>query len=192
MVEDITGSVPEEIIEYVTQLSLREINKHRNDSGFVSVTDFDLVRVLSIDTLKEHMERPHSFFNCSRDELNKINLRSQMNVAPMIGFLQKSNPDSNVTQSGDFLYSDNNGYMGWHTNADAAYERVYFTYSETGDSYFNYYDYETDSIVRTKDNKGVTVRKFNVKLDENRFLWHCVESHCFRTSFGFRVIKKYV
>lgn len=186
--EDITNCFNSELLDYIENLSISYIAK---DNKFdFSYTDDEFNRLLSKEVLFECMKSPTLYFNCR--EQNKCNLNSAVKVSPLVKGLLEMYPDYNISQSGDFLYNNNNGLMGWHTNADALYERVYFTYSETGDSFFRYYDYETDSIVTSYDNKGVTVRRFNVNLGEGKYLWHCVGSKCYRTSFGFRMVKKYV
>ena len=91
-----------------------------------------------------------------------------------------------VFVSGQFYYPPT-GYMGWHTNAGAPCERFYITWaSEDKKSFFRYYDYEKDEIITDYDDKGITVRQFNIP-DRWPHLWHCVGSECDRLSIGFRV-----
>ncbi len=89
--------------------------------------------------------------------------------------------------SGNFYYPPT-GFMGWHTNCGDPCERFYITWaSEDKKSFFRYYDYEKDEIITDYDNKGITVRQFNIP-DRAPHLWHCVGSECDRLSIGFRVI----
>ena len=91
-----------------------------------------------------------------------------------------------VQPSGQFYYPPT-GYMGWHTNCRAPGERFYITWaSEDKKSFFRYYDYEKDEIITDYDDKGITVRQFNIP-DRAPHLWHCVGSECDRISIGFRV-----
>jgi len=91
-----------------------------------------------------------------------------------------------VFVSGQFYYPPT-GYMGWHTNAGAPCERFYITWaSEDKKSFFRYYDYEKDEIITDYDDKGITIRQFNIP-DRAPHLWHCVGSECDRLSIGFRV-----
>ena len=91
-----------------------------------------------------------------------------------------------VFVSGQFYYPPT-GYMGWHTNAASPCERFYITWaSEDKKSFFRYYDYENDEIITDYDDKGITVRQFNIP-DRAPHLWHCVGSECDRLSIGFRV-----
>ena len=91
-----------------------------------------------------------------------------------------------VVVSGQFYYPPT-GFMGWHTNCDAPCERFYITWaSEDKKSFFRYYDYEKDEIITDYDDKGLTVRQFNIP-DRPPHLWHCVGSECDRLSIGFRV-----
>ena len=91
-----------------------------------------------------------------------------------------------VQARGQFYYPPT-GYMGWHTNCEAPGERFYITWaSEDKKSFFRYYDYENDEIITDYDDKGITVRQFNIP-DRAPHLWHCVGSECDRLSIGFRV-----
>ena len=88
--------------------------------------------------------------------------------------------------SGNFYYPPT-GYMGWHTNCGDPCERFYITWaSEDKKSFFRYYDYENDEIITDYDDKGITIRQFNIP-DRAPHLWHCVGSECDRLSIGFRV-----
>ena len=88
--------------------------------------------------------------------------------------------------SGNFYYPPT-GYMGWHTNCADPCERFYITWaSEDKKSFFRYYDYENDQIITDYDDKGITIRQFNIP-DRAPHLWHCVGSECDRLSIGFRV-----
>ena len=91
-----------------------------------------------------------------------------------------------VRLSGNFYYPPT-GYMGWHTNCGFPCERFYITWaSEDKKSFFRYYDYEKDEIITDYDDKGITIRQFNIP-DRAPHLWHCVGSECDRLSIGFRV-----
>ena len=93
---------------------------------------------------------------------------------------------------GEFLYPPQ-GYMGWHTNADAPGTRIYLTYSPVADvSYFKYVD-RTDpgnpQVVTSLDRQGWTIRQFHVSENPSNFLWHCVDANgAPRISYGMRFI----
>jgi len=91
-----------------------------------------------------------------------------------------------IIHSNHLLYPKT-GWMGWHTNYEYPCDRIYITYAtEDKKSFFRYYDYEKDKIITDYDNKGITVRRFNIPSSEPYF-WHCVGSDCDRISFGFRL-----
>ena len=52
-------------------------------------------------------------------------------------------------------------------------------------SFFRYL--ENGEIITCYDNKGITIREFNIPRPPN-FFWHCVGSKCNRYSFGFKII----
>ena len=77
-------------------------------------------------------------------------------------------------------------YMGWHTNYESPGARIYVIWSTGNESsFFRYYDREKDEIITDYDDKGLTIREFNVTHSDP--LWHCVgciKEH--RLSMGFR------
>lgn len=95
----------------------------------------------------------------------------------------KSFPGKCVNPSGHWYYPPD-GYMGWHTNSDAPFERVYLVYSDTGDSWFMYYD--ENGFTCHKDDPGWNVYQFTTPKDP--LFWHAVMSHCNRFSFGFKIV----
>ena len=64
-------------------------------------------------------------------------------------------------------------YMGWHTNNKTPGTRIYAIWS-TGDktSFFRYYDKDKDEVITCYDDKGLTIRQFDVSVEKP--LWHCV------------------
>ena len=89
------------------------------------------------------------------------------------------------------LYYPPKGFMGWHTNASSACDRIYIVYSSTGDSFFRYYNEETKEIVTDYDSPGLSWRKFTITNEPPHF-WHCVGSNCDRISLGFRLDQREV
>ena len=92
-------------------------------------------------------------------------------------------PNGIIKTSG-FFYYPKTGYMGWHTNYNTPFDRLYVTYS-TGVSFFRYYDGE--KVVTDYDDCGFTIREFKIRAQKPYF-WHCVGSNCDRFSFGFQLM----
>jgi len=116
----------------------------------------------------------------------EISGRRFINDVAKIRLMLKDKYKGEVVVSGQFYYPPT-GYMGWHTNCGDPCERFYITWaSEDKKSFFRYYDYENDEIITDYDDKGITVRQFNIP-DRAPHLWHCVGSECDRLSIGFRV-----
>ena len=115
---------------------------------------------------------------------NMINF-SGLNISQkMQPIIQKYFKDKVVRPTGFFHYPDT-GYMGWHTNSNNACKRLYITYvEEAGKSFFRYL--KDDKVITDYDDKGFTVRMFDVAAQEPYF-WHCVGSEIDRLSFGFSV-----
>ena len=105
---------------------------------------------------------------------------------PIINTIRELFPDNQIINTGHFLYPKN-GFMGWHTNSNEPYYRVYLTYTEEGNkSFFRYMDWDTKKIITSWDQKGLTIRKF--KTYEECPLWHCVGSETNRLSLGYELV----
>jgi len=92
----------------------------------------------------------------------------------------------NVFMSGSIIYPPT-GYMGWHTNYKNPGRRLYITYaSEDKKSFFRYKDPKTKEIITDYDDKGITIRQFDI-MGKPPYFWHCVGSDCTRVSFGYRI-----
>lgn len=105
----------------------------------------------------------------------------------IVEILKNEYPNNLVKKSGGFWYKPDY-YMGWHTNNRRKGTRLYFTYTnENGKSFFRYRDNNTGNIITTYDQKGWTVRMFDISNEPNDFYWHSVYSRCNRFSFGFNI-----
>ena len=56
------------------------------------------------------------------------------------------------------------GFVGWHTNYDANAYQVLFTWSETGEGFFEYYDKQKDKIIKIDDVPGWQCRHYYLSL----------------------------
>jgi len=94
-----------------------------------------------------------------------------------------------ISQSGNFIYPANAGYMGWHTNwvPSESPVRIYAVYVPIGGrSFFRYVNEEGD-MVTDWDEQGWNIRAFQCGGDHRR-LWHCVYSDgTMRFSCGYSV-----
>jgi hypothetical protein len=82
------------------------------------------------------------------------------------------------------------GFVGWHTNYDANAYQVLFTWSETGDGYFQYYDKKTDQIVRIQDVAGWQCRHyyFGAREEEDLHCWHSAYAGCQRITLAYKFV----
>lgn len=78
------------------------------------------------------------------------------------------------------------GYIEWHNNANAAAHNLIFTYSETGDGQFVYYDRKTKQNVVLKDKKGWSLKAgyFGDYLSD-KLVYHCAETDCWRMTISY-------
>jgi len=82
------------------------------------------------------------------------------------------------------------GFVGWHTNYDANAYQVLFTWSETGDGFFEYYDKKTDKIVRIQDVAGWQCRHyyFGAREEEDLHCWHAAYAGCQRITLAYKFV----
>lgn len=90
------------------------------------------------------------------------------------------------------MYYPENGFMGWHHNANAPGYNILLSYSEDGDGYFRYRDPITHEIVTMQDSKGWTIKvgyygSFN---ETDKIYWHCARTRKPRLTLGFIVPDK--
>ena len=105
-------------------------------------------------------------------------------MAEIEWLVQSAFPKKRVQLSGDFYYPPT-GFMGWHTNNDQPYDRVYINYASADKkSFFRYL--KDGEVITDYDDKGITIREFDIPKPPDYF-WHCVGSECDRYTFGFRI-----
>ena len=77
-----------------------------------------------------------------------------------------------------------NGYMSWHTNADASGYNVLLTWSENGNGFFRYQDPITKEIVTMQDKPGwnCKVGYFGKHTETDKLVWHCCSTDELRIS----------
>lgn len=79
------------------------------------------------------------------------------------------------------------GFIGWHNNANASAYNMIFTWSETGEGDFTYYDKENKKLVQMKDDKGWSCKMgyFSHWDDPEPVTWHCAKTDCWRMTVSF-------
>ena len=106
-------------------------------------------------------------------------------IPKLLPIIKNLFPDKNVIRSGGFYYPPG-GFMGWHTNCKSPDLRLYIAYaSHANKSFFRYLN-EEEEIVDDYDDKGITIRLFDIPKEPPHF-WHCIGSDCDRYSAGFKI-----
>jgi hypothetical protein len=79
------------------------------------------------------------------------------------------------------------GFIDWHNNANASAYNVVFTWSETGDGWFKWYDIENDKIITMKDKKGWSckVGYFASYSNDVPVTYHCAYTDCWRMTLSY-------
>jgi hypothetical protein len=89
-------------------------------------------------------------------------------------------------QNALLCYYPDDGYIGWHDNRDAPGYTILFNWSEGGDGFYRYRDYETGKVHTFKDKPGWTCKTgWYGPGDESTF--HCAMTNEPRWSIAFYV-----
>ena len=163
------------------------IPKIKTQGKFVSVNNTG--RDWKYNISEEYLNKCKKLFEINKESVYPVNeyllgFKENLISNNLLSIIQEIYFDKKVTISGHFYYP-NKGYMGWHTNWNQPNKRLYITYaSEDKISFFRYF--KNGEIVTCYDNKGITIREFDIPEPPNYF-WHCVGSECDRYSFGFKI-----
>jgi hypothetical protein len=79
------------------------------------------------------------------------------------------------------------GWIAWHNNANAPGYNVLFTWSETGDGWFDYWDLEKKERVRIPDVPGWQCKMgyFGSYEQTDRICWHAASTDCLRITAAY-------
>jgi hypothetical protein len=79
------------------------------------------------------------------------------------------------------------GWISWHNNANASGYNVLFSWSETGDGWFDYWDMEKKERVRVPDVKGWQCKMgyFGSYDQPERVCWHAASTDCLRITCAY-------
>lgn len=89
-----------------------------------------------------------------------------------------------------YNYYPPGGFVGWHTNWNAAAYQILFTWSETGNGYFRYYDLKEKKIVTEQDKPGWQCRwyYFGRLREREHHCWHAAYAGCDRITLAFKIV----
>ena len=79
------------------------------------------------------------------------------------------------------------GYISWHNNANAPAYNLIFSWSETGDGYFQYVDPVSKEIVKMQDHAGWQCKAayFGHYDEPERLFYHSASTDCWRCTVSF-------
>lgn len=79
------------------------------------------------------------------------------------------------------------GFIAWHTNENAAAFNLLFTWSETGDGYFEWVDPVTKDHFRMKDKVGWTCKAgyFGSSEEKDKIIYHCASTDSRRITLSY-------
>jgi hypothetical protein len=86
------------------------------------------------------------------------------------------------------MYYPPEGFIGWHHNGNASGYNILFSYSTDGKGYFEYFDVETQEIVRIQDKIGWNVKAGyypSERKEPKRVYWHAASTDSPRLSVAF-------
>lgn len=89
-----------------------------------------------------------------------------------------------------FNYYPPGGFVGWHTNWNANAYQILFTWSETGEGYFKYWDNKENKVVIIPDVAGWQCRwyYFGHKDEPEHHCWHSAYTECDRITLAYKVL----
>jgi hypothetical protein len=79
------------------------------------------------------------------------------------------------------------GYIAWHNNANAAAWNLIFTWSETGEGYFKYWDIEKKEVVYMQDKPGWSLKAgyFGHYGEPEKLMYHAAKTKCWRHTISY-------
>lgn len=79
------------------------------------------------------------------------------------------------------------GFISWHNNANASGYNILFTWSETGDGWFEYWDQEKQERVRINDVPGWQCKMgyFGPYFKPETLCYHTASTNCWRISVAY-------
>lgn len=138
-----------------------------------AVTDGE--KYLSKEYLFKHMNNPdhrgfpveHCSFPMEEGVLDDP-IIEEVYMFSRVDFISDLGANANAV----FLYYPPGGFVGWHTNQNNSGYQFIFSYSETGDGYFQHYDLETKEIIVTKDQPGWRCHYHHFGKLPDEHCWH--------------------
>ena len=94
-------------------------------------------------------------------------------------FLREIQTVFNLKRNALFSVYPPGGFISWHNNANASAYNFIFTYSETGDGYWEHWDTKEKKVTRIQDVKGWQCKAgyFGAYEDpEERLVYHCAQN----------------
>ena len=89
-------------------------------------------------------------------------------------------------------------YLGWHHNStNSNLYDILFTFNETGNGYFKYFDTLTKKIIKIKDKQGWSFKAGCFPKNLDKAMWHCAYSNSLRitvarVTFEEKKFKEYI
>ena len=80
------------------------------------------------------------------------------------------------------------GFISWHNNANASSYNLIFSWSETGDGYFQYVDGDTGETVKLQDKKGWQCKSGyfgHYGEHQSKLCYHSAKTDCWRMTVSF-------
>lgn len=162
--------------EYLNKMLEKDSN--RQCSGFPEVTH----GTSAVNReLKEYKESIGFQYNIS-EELYNANVEKISKLCKYLG----------ARNNAVLMYYPENGYMGWHHNANASGYNILLSYSSDGEGFFRYRDPITKEIVTMPDKKGWTIKVgyYGGWGEDDKIYWHCARTKNPRITIGFIIPDK--
>lgn len=159
---------------------------HQKDWSYTEIpagARYEGEKYLQPNYLEMHMaDTEHEGFPVEYYSTPMENLSSKCDHLKKIREYVKTDFVTELGANSDSLFSfySPGGFVGWHTNQNNSGHQFLFTWSETGDGYFQYYDKQKQEIVRIDDVPGWQCRHYHFGREEQDHCWHSAYTNCNR------------
>lgn len=143
-----------------------------------------------LDNWESHSGFPEEHF------AQPLSTKAKIDPDKFLGLHKKGKVDFTseigASHSALFNYYAPGGFVGWHTNWNANCYQILFTWSETGDGYFKYYDKAKKEVVTIQDVPGWQCRHyyFGRKDEPDHHCWHSAYAGCDRITLAYKFVNE--
>lgn len=154
------------------------------DEKNCALSEKNLKKIMSLNTIHEGLPNRHPRYCNSKKDSHIIDDEINKHNCDLTEYMFSR------TVCLDVLYPPKS-YCEWHNNADASGYGIMFTWSETGEGDFRYWDNNKKEVVSIPDKKGWNFKHFyfgNYDDPKEKLVYHASSNDCLRYSMAFHFV----